>query len=375
MKPIRRKIGRWSLGLLVIGSLASSLAFLPRNPQLMAHAKEITVLNAYAWPSCQWMSDQTGILPIYYEHSERIEFARLDAATGTRIPLDAFNSKYQPIQCRPRLNVHAHSGGYMIFDPERQHDAPDYSMSADRKWLLFAPYEDDVQPVTYIAATLDGTKEVRWKADYSYSGDSSGLFWLHDNHHWLEMRAEVTSEACSYKILVYDIDKPSEIKSLSIPDGVDVNYPVGITRDDRLLCMPFPMYDFLLTSVEVVDYGLLSPSTAAHKFSIPLPRPARVCAMILSPQGDRIAWRLEYDVISPFNNLLHRLKPSIPLKPQRMMGLWASDLDGSHMIEVGTNLLLPGEGDDDGVHNLQWFPDEKQISFVYKGALYTVPVP
>ena len=67
------------------------------------------------------------------------------------------------------------------------------------------------------------------------------------------------------------------------------------------------------------------------------------------------------------DRLRHRLDPSTPLHTEREDEIWVSGLDGSQMTEIGS--------DSRPLFQLQWLPGGKQLSFLYREGLYTVPAP
>ena len=64
------------------------------------------------------------------------------------------------------------------------------------------------------------------------------------------------------------------------------------------------------------------------------------------------------------------------MMPKNRAGIWISNLDGSHLKLIGE---MPIEKSDlqnasSEIQNLQWLPSGKKVSYIYHGALYTVPV-
>jgi hypothetical protein len=65
------------------------------------------------------------------------------------------------------------------------------------------------------------------------------------------------------------------------------------------------------------------------------------------------------------------------LPPEHVVGLWVSDLDGRNLREIGHLALHPAANSDtDGPdpEDVQWLPDGKRLSFLYKQALWIVPI-
>jgi hypothetical protein len=172
-------------------------------------------------------------------------------------------------------------------------------------------------------------------------------------------------------VILHDLEKPGQDKRLPITMKGTFIRIAGITQQDRLLLEyvgPVPSPNL----IQMADYSLLSASTTVHNSTIRLPMSSGVLDVALSSKGDRLAWLLGYDDEPPgFLWWLHQLLPSFPWHPQRRVGLWVSRLDGSGMAEIGHQPALP-DGQQE-VSHLQWLPGDKQISFLYKDALWTVP--
>ena len=71
---------------------------------------------------------------------------------------------------------------------------------------------------------------------------------------------------------------------------------------------------------------------------------------------------------------MHRILPKFDPKPTAALGLWGSRDDGSSLHEIGhIPVPLDANGNPrDWLTDLQWLPDGKEISFVYRGTLYRV---
>ena len=98
--------------------------------------------------------------------------------------------------------------------------------------------------------------------------------------------------------------------------------------------------------------------------------------MRFSPQGDRIAWVLTVSETPPFNNVLGRLFPSSAMQNQEILGIWVSQIDGSKMHEVGhiKKPLRPfnDNTETDNLDDIEWLPDGRHLSFVYKDTLWMI---
>ena len=53
--------------------------------------------------------------------------------------------------------------------------------------------------------------------------------------------------------------------------------------------------------------------------------------------------------------------------------IWVSGIDGTHQRLLGSLEAKDRATDPDRAYNVKWTPDSKRISFIHKGALYTIP--
>ena len=74
---------------------------------------------------------------------------------------------------------------------------------------------------------------------------------------------------------------------------------------------------------------------------------------------------------------IHRFIPSLSVKPVVTEGLWVSRPNVQEMLEIGHIRLRTDIGNDiegDDIEQALWLPDGNQLSFIYKGMLYVVPI-
>ena len=93
-------------------------------------------------------------------------------------------------------------------------------------------------------------------------------------------------------------------------------------------------------------------------------------AALPSPDGEHIVLAGAQNYVWPVARWLHRWIRFVPVEPQRRWLLWSSCIDGSRLHEIGyVNLLHEYDDSPDAV---EWLPGSQRVSFVYRGALYTV---
>jgi hypothetical protein len=94
--------------------------------------------------------------------------------------------------------------------------------------------------------------------------------------------------------------------------------------------------------------------------------------MSLSSDGKRIAWMLKHTITpSSIQMLLHRFLPKFSSPSIDRVEVWISDLEGHGMQKIGSMDTVTL----DPIGGIQWLPGGRQLGFVYKQKLYTIPVP
>lgn len=170
------------------------------------------------------------------------------------------------------------------------------------------------------------------------------------------------------RLEAYRLDPPGILRDLplSLPGiegpGPPWHSPVllGCAPGGRVLVGGRPvMYGDQPNDIRIWE---VAPETgrAVRSFSIPVTR-LGASSILVSCAGDRLAW-------------------IAPLERPHRVELRVSRLDGSDLQCVGqiitgpmpTRMTEPAPASPFG---LRWSPDDKRISFLYKGELYTVPVP
>jgi hypothetical protein len=236
------------------------------------------------------------------------------------------------------------------------------AISPDGQWLLWIG-------LGYCAAQLNGSGFHRWEG----AADSSTVSakWLGDSRHWVE---EITDNDGRIKSLVqHDLDDVKKAIRIKLP-RVD---PLHI-RSDSSWGMPVVTWDrhYLAfgsqwpassSLLRVVRIGF-GEHARARISTIHAPESWLFAGAwsyrsdnetTLSLRGDRIA-----GVCQP------RSRKRIN-KSMQLVAIWVSSINGRGMHQIGviqtnTNDQAPW------LYDLRWLPDGKHLSFVYRGALYTV---
>ena len=363
----RMQCGTWLF--ISAAALALILVFLPGDPTLIQQSKRVATLDAVLRTHCLWVTDHTAIYLRYRRDDSGYELARIDTLTGKVTPMEALNRKYSAMMKWPgswgkSFNIKGERISYWM---------PLHGVSSDGKWLVFSTpttrTADRTHPGSFVFTTLDGTKELRWQAGTFFSAIP---LWMQDGHRWVEPIYELKRGMILTAIVVHDLDRPQVDKSLPVVGAARNIGVFGVTVTDQLAGtewfrhgtgMPVSPAEFVTCDVP----GLSSSAPGnLHRYQVNLPEGTSSDHMIISPHGDRLAWHLTVRRTTWIDALIHRILPSKPLRSDDRQEIWVSNLDGSHMTRIGYNSNL---------FQVQWLPGGKQLSFLYRDGLYTVPVP
>ncbi|HLK60380.1 MAG TPA: hypothetical protein VKU00_27715 [Chthonomonadaceae bacterium] len=242
-------------------------------------------------------------------------------------------------------------------------------ISPDGQWVLWS---GDFHPEDYsyhgtYYARLDGSQKFH-VADKK--GEFIGWRWLPDSRHLLETTGkedEQTGEYTLSKAVIRTIDGLRITRALS-------RRQAKVYLDNRLVTMVSNhrviFEDYIHAGADLAQHVLeeieADPEPKRlHRWTITPPKTSEREEMQISPNGRRLAWILFQPTASQD---FHKAT------------LCTSSMDGSHMREIG-HLRVPPLGSmgeisdfDQYPHRLKWLPDGKQLSFLYKDTLYTLPI-
>jgi hypothetical protein len=234
----------------------------------------------------------------------------------------------------------------------------DWELSPDGRWLLWTmELYSDVR-----AARLDGSGFQI--TTLPPPGNAVGIIgWEQDGRHWRAEGFDYSSEKMT-NLFGGDVDTPGKRHSLPLSGDksfIETKYAGDLMRD----------YD--TNSIEVERPVAGRTSDTAPTVILHPPQGTKVEEAVQSEDRVRIAWLVVGTHTSLFSRWVHRLVPQYAAS-RATAELWLSRSDGRAMHELG---YIPLKGDSDEAekpHDLVWLPSGRAISFLYKDALWTLPI-
>lgn len=220
------------------------------------------------------------------------------------------------------------------------------------------------------------------------------MIWMPDSKQWVRLLADKRS----LNVIVARFNTPGVISQTPIePKGINISYEgidahlLGFIQTGRILAIAEDLNYIQSKDSErklnCFEFSVEGGPVRLREYTISLPIGGKEHdgatlslgeEVVLSPQGDRLAWFLY--VMDEGPTLFKRLGKWIPFlrkAPRPRIELRTSKLDGSDMQVVGymeTNkqLVELQEANRDP-RGLSWLPDGQHLSFIYDGALWTIP--
>jgi hypothetical protein len=316
-------------------------------PLLLAHAHRLNrdslpvSPDTYSFAQHFWLS-RHAVLLVYKDPDYHVDVRRLDTRTGLL------------------SRVHGLGPG---LDGERwvwHGTLVPFALSPDHRWLIGT--RDTVTAWTYEAIGMGNGRREVWPAGDDYSWD---LHWGPGSRRWF------TWGKGAWAIWAYRLGgpRPAVVSPTSLPKppmegpvqdtGEDVAELLGTDRRGRVLlrCDPNgfqrrtePAY------TETLYRFSLTPHPGARRLcSFRFPPAAVPDDAVLSPRADRLAWKCETSEHDGSG-----------------YSVWVSDLDGGRPRDIGN---LPSDDGGLDFYSLQWTPDERHLSVLYRNDLWSIPVP
>lgn len=324
----------------------------PEKETLLTKGKIVAGVPSTTEGKYWWMSG-TEILTLRPSPDPRFFLLGLiDINTRKETPIEAFNKKFSKTLVGPEMHVST------VGDPrvEVVYNPPRCNLSPDRKWFLWLS-----RNMTWIAASLDGTKQRRWSAQCRHS--CHGV-WLRDSERWVELISY-------YQKKKYTIKK-AVVRSISIgPERVFENLKVddsliiGASSRNHIL-IRYDVKEGAFTQVAMAALDFEKPMTTENKFSVQLAPGSKIVDVAISDSGEHLAWLLEISKDRCF---------------PREYSLCISGLKGEKMRELGrvSGQLEPSAASSSGKayywpQSIRWLPDGQRVSFVFRKKLYVLDV-
>jgi hypothetical protein len=363
----------WAWTLIVLICSCRALASPPshdnrldRGP-LLTWAHRISYVSEWSAMHSFWLSNDT-ILVFEPEWAKEWTPFELDVRTGGKRPLDALHRKNKP-------------EGNELHGQETVLSST-VTLSPDRQWLM--PSLPLQYHADWWALHLDGTKSVTGKLEDTVIDVGA---WSAQSDAWIT----VTNEGDRAMVTRYSLETPDQPKQIRMPplprtaslpkldDTVthfltDGPVPIlGVTAQGHDI-LRARTYDPLSGMIDLFDVDLEAGKSPTHSWTVQLPNGAQFYDVVLSPQGDRLAWLLGFEKSGPGQ----AVNADLPAR----MEIWSSRLDGSGMQRLGYQPIHDAKQGHVYLSNLQWLPDGKHLSFVThisfatalsEAGLYTIP--
>jgi hypothetical protein len=231
-----------------------------------------------------------------------------------------------------------------------------------------------------------------------FSGTVSPAFWLSDSRHW----AIALHTHNGWFVQIHDRTQPKQTALIPIQHGLraqmndlwydpffSTSQPPGISSNTVFLFPPSQYNNTFADNSVLLKISISSIPAPVEAVTVPLPSDASLLeshrnstlqAVSVSPNGKFVAWVLDFQErqkIYPTawdsfrEQYINGQAPPGP-QPYPTEEVWVSRSDGSAMHEIA-HLPAAVYGSRQ-ILQLRWTPSGQQLSFVYKDALYVMPV-
>ena len=291
----------------------------------------------------------------------------LDISSHTRRPLEALTALFRREMAVP-LTV-----------PENLH------ASSDGQWIRWDTHAARGTMFMGRVVRLDGTHYRKWDLA------PNGIIEFQQTDFFLDAGHLVCMSPRQPIMTVLDLQDPTrDIKYSKLKDTQEVltqyarQHPVfhhgEREGEDAITITEYRTQDRMQ---EVLANGgqMREAPQPLQKMTRKLPKDATVVACKLSLQQNT-AYHLDCSRTSTALTWLHRLLPTFTSTPRHTEELWVSRAEGGGMHEIGHvpipmdatgQTVSPPDGLEYFLDDIQWLPDGKHVSFVYRGMLYVVP--
>lgn len=371
----KRKRRRWPVAFLAVGLLGIlSWQLWPTNNLI---ARSTRVADTKDWSGGErfnvsigmhWLSNED-ILFDRYEGSDKNQrvIYRRNVRTGQEKRLNGLTASLEDL------------GGETV---------DDQAVSPDGKWFLCSSRWEDCE-----LAEVNGSRHYSYSlkdTDQYYVSDDTDCYrsflWMPDSRHWLENLH--LNDAC-HRLIMHDVEHPKQSTPLPIGKNAELYARIKqLLPGQQAIRTDSPSPDDLQSPpILTLQRFTFEPSPKPKKIEkITAPRNAREFEYKLSPKGDRIAWYITYETSemsdTSLQKWLRRYLPSVLAPSGWKSEIWISRIDGTEMRMLGqmASAIMDSNGhgqilEDAEVwhlHDLQWLPNGKRLSYTYQNVLYII---
>ena len=192
-----------------------------------------------------------------------------------------------------------------------------------------------------------------WGADHDETDD---LHWMPDSRHWFYWDSD------SGRLVMHSLNSRTVVKIQ--PRGLPKPAPwgtsiLGVTGSGQVIAMTGSLREVGATFV-LYKFSAKPGAEAERIGTVTFPDNVVMSEVALNPRDNRLVWQLEANDTSA----------------RQKISLSTSDLDFRHRHEIGC--IYEDEGSIDmanlwNMTELQWVPDGRRVSFVYKNTIWTAP--
>jgi len=265
-----------------------------------------------------------------------------------------------------------------------------WKVTPDGRWIVYERWRrngsasGNTELLGQVAAQVDGSARFALPQREPFVPSLFDTIWLRDGNDWREaaVRQPLGSELRLTTHVVTAPGRPARSIALGTPPRGPWNEEprlLGRTIRNRLLFCPYLLEgaggdkDFWEYTLD--PSGTRAQSRRHFKPRLPVLR-ACVTGLVLSPRGDRLAWRIHESgwrswLPGFLQDVLVRLsRPEWIPRERSSVGLWVSRADGSDLRLVGRERTTQQEPR--GFDALCWSPNGTRLLFRLDSRLYTV---
>jgi hypothetical protein len=366
MSNLRRRPVLYCALAVLLGTTAAACCW-PRERSLLAVSKRVpgtqTFLRfeqrTYAWNSDHEVLVQAGPhMPSCFGNrrpdSPAFQTAVVDRQTGRSTLLTNLDAK---------LNATKTNWGF----PPLVRFAP----QARRALKITAGFPSKLEVISF--------EGERWPVEQGPEGAFEWL--LPDGERWAALDWDRLGVKATIRAVRYDQNVRTRSETIRIPtsgtaaDALAHARIIGAVPRDRVF--------FIRAHKETLEYepaivvvDLRRRTSKAYPIVSCWPRAAKISAVQVCCCGQHLAWLLHVEGQWPRSDPWSKLRRILGIQQQTAdyLAVYTSHSDGSNMHERGIlSLASQGGNEIQWLEELQWVPGCKELSYVYRDALWTVP--